>query len=133
MRRKIVLSPIPVIITTFCRALPGLRPAPYQPCHDDEKPVSHSFLVISGRHIQEKFHLFDEAGDAGMAGYMRGDMLPDPGPLRKPPELHGYRSVGTCCLMLRNEDRHIIGDRFCRIVVLPFCQGLAGHDDKTAV
>jgi hypothetical protein len=31
--------------------------------------------------------------------------------------------------VLRNEDRHLVCNRFCRIVVLPFCQGLTGHDE----
>ena len=64
-----------------------------------------------------------------MAENMRGDMLLDPGPLRKSLELHGHGPVCEGRLVLRDEDRHLVGDRFCRVIILPFCQGLAGHNE----
>ena len=66
-----------------------------------------------------------------MAEYVRGDMLLDPGPLCQSLELQGHRPASEGRLVLRDEDRHLIGNRFCRIIVLPFCQGLAGHDERT--
>ena len=76
-----------------------------------------------------RYVLFDEVGDTGMAEDMRGNMLLDSGPLRKALELHGHGPVGKCCLVFGDEDRHFVRNRFCRVIVLPFCQGLAGHDE----
>ena len=71
--------------------------------------------------------LVDQVRDAGMTEDMRGDVLPDSGPLDEAPELHAYRAVRQRGVVLGNEDRHCGCNRHKRVIALPFDQELSGH------
>ena len=43
-------------------------------------------------------------------------------------ELHRHGPMGEGGLVFRDKNRHVIVDRFCRVVVLPLGQGLSCHD-----